>query len=125
MGAIIKRRAAPPSDGPSPLPFDPDAPPEDDVALHLTDTGNAARFARDHYGDVLRHCEGLGWLIYDGTRWCPAGGEVVRLAKETALGIHHEVYLADDKDERRAISSWALASESESRIRAMGSLAEV
>jgi hypothetical protein len=38
---------------------------EEELASHLNDAGNAARFARHHSGRLL-HCDSTGWLLYDG-----------------------------------------------------------
>lgn len=35
----------------------------------LTDLGNAERLVIMH-GEKMRHCTGVGWLAWDGTRWC-------------------------------------------------------
>ncbi len=38
---------------------------------HLTDTGNAERFAADHR-DTVRYCRPWKrWFYWDGTRWKP------------------------------------------------------
>jgi putative DNA primase/helicase len=98
-------------------------PRDDKLASHLTDTGNAARFARHHRGRLL-YCIGTGWLFYDGTRWRPAEGEVVRRAKSTAANICREAAPCRTLEKRRALTQWSLKSESKERIHAMISLAE-
>jgi putative DNA primase/helicase len=85
---------------------------------HLTDVGNAARFARDN-ADLVRYCSKLGWLIWDGARWKANGlGEAQRLARETVRGIYSEASRAID-GERQRIAKWAAESESLRRIEAM------
>ena len=87
-----------------------------------TDTGNARRFVAQH-GDALRFCAGK-WLVWDGRRFAPdETGVVVRLAKRTALSIYREAARARDRGEQEAITRWALASQSENRLRAMVNLA--
>jgi putative DNA primase/helicase len=91
-------------------------------ATHLSDTGNAARFARHHRGRLL-HSDCTGWLLYDGSRWKQAGSQITSLAKETVA----QMYLAasrKDSGRRETLVRWALRSESEQRIRAMISLAK-
>ncbi|NJP75371.1 DNA primase, partial [Streptomyces sp. C1-2] len=44
----------------------------------LTDRGNARLFARLHR-NWFRHVEGLGWLMWDGSRWRNEGGEKAAL----------------------------------------------
>ena len=96
---------------------------EQELASHFSDTGNAARFARHHRGRLL-HCDGTGWLLYDGTRWRPAESETTRLAKATVSQIYGEASRYSKLAQRKAVTNWALRSESERSIRAMISLAE-
>ena len=96
---------------------------EHELSSHLSDTGNAARFARDHRGRLL-YCAGTGWLLYDGKRWRPAEGEVTRLAKDTVSKIYQEAAGHQSQDRREQVARWALKSEEEKRIRAMISLAQ-
>jgi putative DNA primase/helicase len=91
---------------------------------HLSDTGNAERFARHHRGRLL-YCDGTaGWLHYDGIRWRSIGIEITRFAKDTVSTIYQEAARHSDKGKREEIGHWALKSESEQRIRAMISLAK-
>ncbi|MGD0115628.1 MAG: phage/plasmid primase, P4 family [Dehalococcoidia bacterium] len=91
---------------------------------HLTDTGNAERFRRQH-GENARWCDALGgWLLWNGQRWRPdTSGRVLELAKTTALTIYSEVAGASSEDGRKAIAKWAIASESQARLDAMLNLA--
>jgi putative DNA primase/helicase len=97
--------------------------PSPSVASHFSDTGNAARFVRHHRGRLL-HCDGTGWLLYDGSRWQPAGSEVTRLAKATVSQIYGEARHYETREQRERVTTWALRSESEKLIRSMISLAE-
>ncbi len=93
-----------------------DAPP-------LTDLGNAERLVAS-YGQEINHAPGIGWLVWDGRRWAPdRTGGLQRLAKRTARAIYGEAAGCADDDERKRIVSWARASESESRLRALVALA--
>lgn len=91
---------------------------------HLTDLGNARRLVLRHGAD-LRYChEWRQYLVYEGSRWrIDCDGEVQRRAKEVAESIYVEAALAGDADLRKKLSMWAVASESESRQRAMIALA--
>jgi putative DNA primase/helicase len=90
-----------------------------------TDTGNAERLA-DRHGANLRYCYPWGkWLVYDGTRWrVDDRGAVVRLAKDTARSIFEEAKEAPDDDTAKRLGKWATSSLSESKLRAMISLAQ-
>jgi len=55
--------------------------------FHLTDLGNAERFVADHHG-LVRYSPGIGWFIWNGSRWAPDDlGQVYVLAKETVRRI--------------------------------------
>jgi putative DNA primase/helicase len=96
---------------------------EQELASHLSDSGNAARFARQHRGRLL-YCADTGWLLCDGAQWRAAGSEVTRLAKATVSQIYTEANRCKATEQRKALGGWALKSESVQRIRAMISLAE-
>ena len=70
--------------------------PSDDENLRLaffplTDVGNAERF-RDRQRGKLIWCPAIGWLFWDGKRWCRDGAdEKVKIAAhDTARLIQHE-----------------------------------
>jgi putative DNA primase/helicase len=90
-----------------------------------TDQGNAERLA-DRHGANLRYCYPWGkWLVYDGTRWrVDDRGAVVRLAKETVRAIFEEAKEAQDDETAKQLGKWAISSQSESKLRAMISLAQ-
>src|SRR5829696_6964266 len=90
-----------------------------------TDTGNAERIA-DRHGANLRYCYPWGkWLVYDGARWHGDDrGAVVRLAKDTARSIFEEAKEAATDDTAKRLGKWASSSLSESKLRAMVSLAQ-
>ncbi len=96
---------------------------QEDLSSHQTDSGNAARFVRQHRGQLL-HCDGTGWLHYDGTRWRSAGSKVVRLAKSTVARMYQEACKCRDTEEKKKALAWALKSEDEKRIRSMIELAK-
>ncbi len=93
-------------------------------APHLTDTGNAQRFAREH-ADVVRYCWPLRrFYVWTGKIWEPdAEGRIYALAKETARLILADALQAPTYEARKTLGAWALKSESEPRLRAMVDLA--
>jgi len=92
---------------------------------HLTDVGNAERFAFQHRA-WARFCpEWRAWLLWDGTHWQKdAGDGAMRLAKATARGLYDEAAAEADEDRRKKIAAWAVQSESEKRLRSMLALAQ-
>src|SRR5262245_9978131 len=93
------------------------------VAPHLTDLGNAHRFAHLNYGELL-YCDPLRvWFVFDGQRWQEdTTCEVMRRAKAIVPSIYSEAAAATNEAVRKQIASWAHQSESEARQKAMVSL---
>ena len=90
----------------------------------LTDLGNAERLVAEH-GRDLRYAVGLGWLAWDGRRWKPdRDGEALRRAKLMVRSIYARAAELDGSDDRKRLTKHAVASESESRLRAAVKLAE-
>ncbi len=96
-----------------------------EVGINLTDLGNARRFVLAHGGD-LRFCYPWSkWLAWDGQRWkIDETGEIYRRAKDTIRLIYKEAAEANEEKERKQIGTHALRSESDSKIKAMLSLAQ-
>jgi putative DNA primase/helicase len=94
------------------------------IESHLTDMGNAARFALQHRGNVL-YCHPWGkWLMWDGARWgSDQAGEIARLAKETVASIYIEAAHGGDAETRKRVASHAQKSEAAPRVRAFLELA--
>jgi putative DNA primase/helicase len=85
-----------------------------------TDLGNAERFVDSHRDCVLWCPARKSFLCWDDKRYAwDERGEVVKLAHATARSIFHEAADAEDEQEQKAITKWALASQNESRINAM------
>jgi putative DNA primase/helicase len=62
----------------------------------LTDLGNAERF-RERYLDRLLWCPALGWLAWDGKRWCRDGADdLVKIAEHDTVRA-----IQDEADELR------------------------
>lgn len=96
-----------------------------EVGINLTDLGNARRFVIVH-GPDLRFCFPWGkWLAWDGQRWkIDDTGEIYRRAKDTIRLIYEEAAAANDEKQRKQLASHALRSESDSKIKAMLSMAQ-
>lgn len=89
----------------------------DSVTLPLTDVGNAERILRRHGEDLRWLAARESFLVWDGTRWTrDETGEAVRRAIDTVRQIPREADEVDGKDERRAILSHAIRSESSGKI---------
>ena len=97
-----------------------------DASPHLTDLGNAQRFARLH-GDRVRYVGEWGTpIVWDERRWAKdRTGEVERLAQATVREMHREALEIDDRARAAEMSKHALRCESEARLRSMVSLARV
>ena len=90
----------------------------------LTDLGNA-RFFADVYAEDLRYSPGLGWLIWDGTRWSRDElGSVVERAKEITDRLVQGAGSIRDVNMRMAVMEHALRSQSSRGIKAMVELAQ-
>jgi putative DNA primase/helicase len=86
----------------------------------FTDLDNAERFVDAHSSCVLWCPARKSFLVWDGKRYeWDDRGEAVKLAHQTARGIHNEAADAESADAQKAITKWALASQNESRINAM------
>lgn len=104
--------------------------------LRVTDLANARRVAALH-ADQLRHCAALGWLRWDGRRWCSSSVAAMHYAKgipqtwkQDAEVIRATVDLAESDIERQMIWERASAAaktgdklESAARLKAMVELA--
>ncbi len=92
---------------------------------HLTDMGNAQRFATQH-GPSVRYCHPWGkWLVWKQAYWGEDDtGEVLRLAKETIKRMYAEAEKIPDDKQRQAHANHALKCESEGRLKAMLALAQ-
>jgi putative DNA primase/helicase len=91
----------------------------------LTDLGNSERLVRRH-GSDLRYYPARGlWLYWDGRRYAVDGtGEVYRRASNTVRMVYEEAAAIEEYDRRTKVARHAERSESQTRLRAMVSLAE-
>ncbi len=82
-------------------------------AFALTDAGNAERLIA-RYGECVRYCATFSaWYLWNGTVWeRDDSGRMLLIATDVARSIHHEAAAAATADQSRALSRWALNSES-------------
>ncbi len=97
----------------------------DRAVLKRTDYGNAERMVARH-GCDLRYCHPWSkWLVWDERRWrIDDTAEVVRRAKLTVRATYKEAWKLRTTDDRKALASWAVRSESTDRLRGMITLAQ-
>lgn len=94
-----------------------------DDTLH--DVGNAKRLIAKYGHKIRYNYERKKWLIYNGKYWAwDEGGEIVNLARNTSKSIYHEAAEAPNTTKAEALADHAKASQSNSRINAMVSLAQ-
>ena len=88
-----------------------------------TDLGNAELFTRLHSEHVKHVKERRMWLYWRGGRWRQdATGEAARAAKATSRELLRLAVNLEGDAQKQAVR-WALASQSDARVRAMLSLA--
>ena len=89
-------------------------------SYHYSDTGNGRRLV-DQFGDVLRYCPEVGmWLAWTGSYWAwdTCSLLVQEKIKLVVAAIHAEAATLDDPDNRKALRSHAMKSESTRSIEA-------
>jgi len=79
----------------------------------LTDAGNAERLIAQ-YGETIRYCATFNsWYLWNGRTWMrDDAGTMLILATDVARSIHLEAAKAPTADRSRALSRWAIFSES-------------
>lgn len=77
-----------------------------------SDAGNADRLVAEH-GDDLRYITGIGWCLWDGSRWKPdADAEVERRVSMTARRLYEAVPTIDYSGDKGRLARFALNSTS-------------
>ena len=108
-------------------PLEPALVEKKQTGMHFktTDLGNGERLAHI-YGEDIRYCHAWkSWLIWDGPCWSrDQTDEICRKAKNVVRGIYREAELVSDSQDRTDIAKHAIRSESDSRLRAMITLAK-
>lgn len=92
---------------------------------HFSDLGNAQRL-KNSACDNIRFCYAYNkWSVWDGQKWATdQGAELETYARQTINMMYVEAMKQADPDKRRALISFALATESVRGIRAMIELAK-
>jgi len=90
-----------------------DAGPVAPQEYPLTDAGNAERLIALH-GDSIRYCAAFNcWYRWNGSVWQrDEAGRMLLIATTVARSIHREAAVASTADRSRALSRWAIISES-------------
>ena len=96
-----------------------------DDESHTTDLGNAVRLINRH-GKHIRYSSEMGkWFIWDGRRWEADKTQRIRtMAFDTVREIYREASQAPSESRRGELATWAVQSESATRISSMVSLAQ-
>ena len=100
------------------------------VPLHgyrHSDLGNSERLIRDHAQDVRYVPESGQWFTWDGGRWVVDHDRaaIKMRAVETVRGMYRAAGDPDCQEDRKALATWALQSESRPRISAAVELASI
>jgi len=87
--------------------------PTGEAPYALTDAGNAERLIAQH-GDSIRYCSTFNsWYLWNGKVWVrDDAGRMLLIATDVARSIHREAAEATTADRSRALSRFAILSES-------------
>jgi putative DNA primase/helicase len=89
-----------------------------------TEAGNRDRFVERNKGKCLFIPDINTWTIWDGMRWKPTGiAPIMKLADETAKSIFIEAKECTNAEGMKRLSSWAVRSQSEQKLRVMINMA--
>lgn len=87
----------------------------EEESFTLSDVGNARRFVAS-YGDIVRYCPSLDWMIWNGRYWEKDELNKVRVF---AINTIFKIYGEAEKAQSKAIGEWARVSQSGSHIDTM------
>mgnify|MGYP001071988168 FL=1 len=89
-----------------------------------TEAGNRDRFVESNKGKCLFIPDINTWTTWDGMRWKPTGiAPIMKLADETAKSIFIEAKECTNAEGMKRLSSWAVRSQSEQKLRVMINMA--
>ena len=95
-----------------------------DMKFADTEAGNRDRFVALNKGKCLFIKELKTWTVWDGTRWKKTGlDKINKLADETAKSIFIEAKECSNAEGMKRLSSWAVRSQSEQKLRVMVNMA--
>ncbi len=94
-------------------------------SYHLTDAGNAERFAMEHAHHLRYVPEWQRWIAFDGRRWRSGTGDAVAVQLAIAMfrSMLAQAAKAADSDNRERLAKWSLRCEAAARVQAMLSIA--
>ncbi len=96
-----------------------------EVVEHLTDLGNARRLVGRHGQDLRYVHTWSAWITWDQHRWQRDDfGEASRRGKDMVRSIYTEASACPDEAQRKALAQHAMRCESDSRVRALLSMAQ-
>jgi P4 family phage/plasmid primase-like protien len=86
----------------------------------LTDLGNSERLVALHGKDFRYSYPMRKFLVWDGTRWNPDNiGRLRQMCKDVVLIMYAEAAKLNDEADRKALSRWAMMSETTKKSRDM------
>ena len=95
-----------------------------DMRYADTEAGNRDRFVERNKGKCLYIPDLKCWVIWDGMRWSQTSiAPIMKLADETAKSIFIEAKECSNAEGMRRLSSWAVRSQSEQKLRVMVNMA--
>jgi len=95
-----------------------------DMKFADTESGNRDRFVERNTGKCLYIPELKCWTIWDGKRWKKTSkAPIMKLADETAKSIFIEAKECSNAEGMKRLSSWAVKSQSEQKLRVMINMA--
>ena len=95
-----------------------------DMKFADTEAGNRDRFVERNKNTCLFIIELKQWAIWDGMRWKLTDlSPIMKLADETAKSIFIEAKECSNAEGMKRLSSWAVRSQSEQKLRVMISMA--
>lgn len=96
-----------------------------DLGIHLTDSGNATRFALKHREQVKYVDDWKTYVVWDGKCWAIDRLQKIKaLAQEVLMAMYGEAGSQQDAELREKLGKWATKSESRAMIDNMLSLAQ-
>ena len=91
-----------------------------ELDYQCTDIGNSERFIAQNINKVKYVQEWRnGWVLWDGSRWKPAGDRINHYAKKTAKSIYSEIRKCKTKSTEYELSKWARQSQFGGRLSEM------
>ena len=95
-----------------------------DMKFADTESGNRDRFVERNKGTCIYITDLKCWTVWDSMRWKKVDiSSVMKLADETAKSIFNEAKDCSNAEGMKRLSSWAVRSQSEQKLRVMVNMA--